>query len=323
MFGFIFPAGFRAMRVVLVHNPGAGDDSAPGERQLKKLIRDAGHELEYCSVRGRKWKSALNDDADLVAVAGGDGTVTQVARHMIERRIPIAVLPLGTANNISKSLGVRHLSVEELIASWASGQRKRFDAGVVSGPWEKRHFIEAMGAGLFARAMPEAGENVTLENLKDAEARATYAQQLKRERLKVCRPMRLDITADGKDLSGEYILFEAMNMEFVGPNMYLAPDAIGDDGHLDVVLIRESERRKLEQYLATWQQGVTRPPDFTTLKARHIEIEWTGFDVHIDDALFPDKKKSRPKKPARITVGVEPGALEFLVPGRRDGPADK
>ena len=33
------------------------------------------------------------------------------------------------------------------------------------------------------------------------------------------------------------------------------------------------------EYLATWQQGVTRPPDFTTLKTRHLEIEWTGFGI--------------------------------------------
>ena len=321
MFGLFFSHGFHPMRVVLVHNPGAGDDSAPGGPELKKLVREAGHELNYFSVRGKKWSAALKEPADLVAVAGGDGTVVQVARQLIGRRIPIAVLPLGTANNISRSLGVRHVPIEELIASWASGQRRKFDAGIFSGPWGKQHFIEAIGAGLFAHAMPEAEENVTLENLKDAEARATYAQQLMRERLEACRPIRLDITADGEDISGEYILFEAMNMEFVGPNLYLAPDSDGDDGLLDVVLICERDRRKLEEYLATWQEGVTRPPDFPARKAAHVEIEWTGFDVHIDDAVFPDGKKPRSKPPGRITLDVERNALEFLVPGREDSPA--
>lgn len=308
------------MRVVLVHNPGAGDDSAPGAPQLKKLIREAGHELHYCSVSS-KWKALLDDAPDLVAVAGGDGTVAHVARHMIGRRIPIAVLPLGTANNISKSLGIRHVPLEALIASWSSGQRRPFDAGILSGPWGTQHFIEAMGAGLFAHAMQEADENATLENLKDAEARATYAQQLLREHLKACRPLRLDIKADGEDLSGEYILFEAMNMEFVGPNLYLAPDSVGDDGRLDVVLMAERDRKKLDEYLETWQEGVTLPPDFKTLKAAHIEIEWTGFDIHVDDEILPGRKKPRAKPPARLTVGVERNALEFLVPARNDSPA--
>jgi len=310
------------MQVVLVHNPAAGDESAPGEQALKRLIRDAGHEVEYCPVRSRKWKSALKDGADLVAVAGGDGTVVQVAREIMGRRIPIAVLPLGTANNISKSLGVRHLPLEELVACWKKAQRRRFDAGVIRAPWGKQHFIEGAGAGLFAITMPEADEHPTLENLKDAEARATYAQQILRERLKACRPLPLDIEVDGEEISGEFLLFEAMNMEYVGPNLYLAPDSVSDDGKLDVVLIKARDRRKLDRCLETWQDGVTRPPDFEALKAKRIEIEWTGFDLHVDDALFPGKEHRSVRKPARIVIEAERNALEFLVPGRDDGPAE-
>lgn len=308
------------MQVLLVHNPDAGDKSAPGEKALKKLIREAGHEVEYCSVRGQKWKRVIADAPDLVAVAGGDGTVVQVARELIGRQVPLAVLPLGTANNISKSLGVRHLPIEDIVASWSAAQHKRFDAGVISAPWGKRYFVEAAGAGLFALAMPEADANPTLENIEDAEARATYAQQILRERLKACRPLHLDITADEKTISGEYILFEAMNMEYVGPNLYLAPDSVGDDGRLDVVLIAERQRRKLDRYLETWQDGVARPPDFDALKAERIELQWTGFDMHVDDALFPAKKRRAPQRPVRITIGVERAALEFLLPGRNDAP---
>lgn len=310
------------MQVVLVHNSSAGDDSAPGEQALKQLIRDAGHEVDSCSVRGRKWKSALKNGADLVAVAGGDGTVVQVAREIMGRRIPIAVLPLGTANNISKSLGVRHLPLEELVGCWKKAQRKRFDAGVIRAPWGKRHFVEGAGAGLFATTMPEADEHPTLENLKDADARATYAKQILRERLKACRPLPLEIEADGKAISGEFLLFEAMNMEYVGPNLYLAPDSVSDDGKLDVVLIKERDRRKLDRYLETWQDGVTRPPDFDALKAARIEFEWTGFELHVDDALFPGKDDRSVKKPARIVIEVERDALEFLVPGRDDPSSD-
>ncbi|HET7595901.1 MAG TPA: diacylglycerol kinase family protein [Burkholderiales bacterium] len=307
------------MRVVLVHNPGAGDASAPDGKALKKLIRDAGHDVEYCSARGRKWLAAAKARGDVVAVAGGDGTVTRVACHLIGRGVPLAVLPLGTANNVSKSLGVRHVPIEALIAGWSSAKRKRCDAGVISGPQGSQYFIEAVGAGLFARAMPAADANATLEGLKDAEARATYAQQMMRERLKACRPLPLDITVDGENCSGDYLLFEAMNLEFVGPNLYLAPDSIADDGRLDVVLIGERDRAKFDRYLETWQAGVTRPPDFTTLKGARIEIEWTGFALHIDDRVIAGRKR-RLKNAERLVIGVERDALEFLVPSRGDAP---
>lgn len=312
------------MRVLLVHNPGAGDDSTPDAKKLKALIEDAGHELEYCSAHGKKWKAALKEEKyDLVAVAGGDGTVARTARRAIGRDIPIAVLPMGTANNISKSLGVRHMPIEELIAGWDSAQRRRVDAGVVRGPWKPRYFIEAVGAGLFAVTIPEADDNPTLEKLEDADAKATYAQQLLRERLESCEPLQLDIVLDGEKHSGEYILFEVMNMEFVGPNLYLAPDSVTDDGQFDVVLIAERQRRKLDEFLSSWQEGVTLPPDFTTLKASHIEIRWTGFDVHIDDTVYPRKEKTRAKAPSALTIEMEDDALEFLVPGRTDTPTGK
>jgi diacylglycerol kinase family enzyme len=302
------------MQVALIHNPGAGDDSGPGAKQLKAMIRDAGHGLEYCTTRGRKWKSALRDQYDLVAIAGGDGTVTKIARRVIGQRVPLAVLPMGTANNICKTLGIHDVPIEELISGWASAHRKRFDAGILTGPWKPRHFIEGVGIGLFARAMPEADENQTLENLSDAEVKATYAQQLLRDQLKDCPPTQISFTLDGRDFSGEYILVEAMNMQFIGPNLYLAPDSLADDGLLDVIVIAEKHRRRLDEYLATWQEGVMWPPDFTTLKGARLEIEWTGFDLHIDDTLYPKKKKARAKAPARISIEVEHDALEFLVP---------
>jgi len=321
MFGLYFPSGFHTMRVLLVHNPGAGDDSTPGPKELKALLEDAGHEFEFVPARGPEWKKALKEEKfDAVAVAGGDGTVAKVARRAIGRDVPIAVLPMGTANNIAKTLGVRDIPMPELIAGWDSAQRKRMDAGVVGGPWKSRYFIEAVGAGLFAVAIPEVDANPTMAKLKDAEAKATYAKQVVRERLKKCRPLELDIRLDGEKHSGEYILFEVMNIEFVGPNLYLAPKSATDDGAFDVVLITEKQRRKLEEFLESWQEGVTVPPDFTTFKASRIEVNWTGFDVHIDDAVYPKKEKAREKAPAALTIEMEHDALEFLVPGRPDAP---
>src|SRR5262245_31057092 len=92
------------MRVTLIHNPGAGDDKQPSKGQLEALIREAGHDVRYQSVREQGWSKVLKKAADLIAVAGGDGTVGKVARRLIGRGIPIAVLPVGTANNISRTL---------------------------------------------------------------------------------------------------------------------------------------------------------------------------------------------------------------------------
>ena len=302
------------MRVTLIHNPGAGDDEQPDGKALQSLVRKAGHVVRYQSAQDPDWAAALEAPADVVAVAGGDGTVGRVAKKLIGRDIAVAPLPLGTANNISKTLGLDDLTLEQIVAGWRSGTELRFDAGVANGPWGTRYFVEGVGVGLFARTLPATERNKTLASLTTAEAKVAYAIQLLRERLETSPPHRLALTLDAADYSGDYVLFEAMNMAFVGPNLYLAPDIDACDGRLDVVLVTRSERDKLHQSLENWQEGVLMHPQLTRHVAAAIELEWSGFEVHIDDEAWPEKGAEAPPALAKIELKVEREALIFFVP---------
>ena len=94
------------MKVTLIHNPAAGDDRQPSAGQLEALIEEAGHKVRYESTKEKGWTKALKKETDLVVVAGGDGTVAKVARRLIGEKLPLTILPMGTANNISKTLGI-------------------------------------------------------------------------------------------------------------------------------------------------------------------------------------------------------------------------
>ena len=122
------------MQVTLIHNPDAGGDNRPSGDDLLELIHKAGHSATFQSSKDASWDKALEKASDLVAVAGGDGMVGQVAKRMIGRRIPIAILPMGTANNIATSLGVKNLGIDELIFGWTSARRVKFDVGNAKGP---------------------------------------------------------------------------------------------------------------------------------------------------------------------------------------------
>jgi diacylglycerol kinase family enzyme len=311
------------VRVTLIHHPGAGDDDQPDAEALQKLLQRHGHTVNYQSADDPLWAAVLDAPADLVAVAGGDGTVGRVAKKLIGRDIAIAPVPLGTANNISKTLGLTELTLDEIVAQWRSGQRINFDVGVANGPWGTRYFVEAVGVGLFACTISEAEENNTLQKLKDTDAKIAYAIGMLRERLVRCAPHALTIRLDGKSLSGEYVLLEVMNMEFVGPNLYLAPDMRPDDGQLDVVLVTTSERDKLRQSLANWQDGAHHRPNLTRYRASEIELEWNGFEVHFDDEAWPTSNKDAPPVLSQIQIKVERDALQFLAastPAPCDGP---
>jgi diacylglycerol kinase family enzyme len=299
--------------ITLIHNPGAGVDDQPDGETLLSIIRAAGHEVRYQPCENGTWASALDEPADLVAVAGGDGTVGRVAKKLIGRDIPVAPLPLGTANNISKTLGLADLSLTDIVAGWKSARHVSFDAGVAKGPWGSRYFMEAFGLGLFACTLPIADGNRKLKALKDADAKVAHAIGLLRQRLEDCPPNALDLRLDGRDTSGDYVMLEAMNMAFVGPNLYLAPDLDPDDGMLDVVVVTSEERDKLHDSLATWQEGELEHPKLTRHLARVIELEWTGFEVHFDDEAWPAKDDERPAL-TRIEVTVERDALKFVAP---------
>lgn len=301
----------KIVRVTLLHNEDAGDGDMPDGEMLCKLMRAAGHEVLYQPCGDPDWAAALERPADVIAVAGGDGTVGRIAKKLIGRNTPLAPLPYGTANNISKTLGLTALTLEEIVRGWTRGRRITFDVGVARGPWGSRYFIEGAGVGLFARTIPIADENKTLKSLDDAEAKITYALMMLRERLARCSPHALKLKLDGRDVSGEYVLFEAMNMEFVGPNLYLAPNVRPADGLLDVVLVTPAERNTLRASLETWQEGELERPNLPARRASAIELEWNGFDVHIDDEAWPGDGE-KPPRPSRIELTVERDALAFV-----------
>ena len=135
------------MRITLIHNPDAGDDQSPSGDELIGLIHRAGYTVGYQSSKDENWRRILEEPCDIAAVAGGDGMVGQVAKHLIDRHIPIAVIPMGTANNVARTLGLTNKTIPQIIAGWKERLLVNFDAGLASGPWDSKCFIEGLGHG--------------------------------------------------------------------------------------------------------------------------------------------------------------------------------
>jgi diacylglycerol kinase (ATP) len=305
------------MRVTLIHNPKAGDEQPTGD-ELLMIVRGVGYEVAYQSSKEEGWERALEAPGDLVAVAGGDGTVGKVAKRLVGRPVPVAIIPLGTANNISKTFGLTDTTPARLVEGWASARRVKFDVGVAEFPDKSVHFIEGLGAGLFASTMSrlDAGADSEIARASDAEEKLNSVLRLLQERLRDFPAKDLKLTLDGEDLSGEYVLAEALNVKYVGPNLMLAPEADPGDGLLDMVLLRDGERAELGDYLEARLAGESRPPRLAARRGRHLRIEWSGFAVHVDDEAWPGDS-GVPDAPAFIDVRVDRHALEFLVPARR------
>lgn len=207
----------KFVRVTLLHNPRAGR-AEYSKKKLKRALREAGHKVSYQSTKERGWKGSLAAAKDLILVAGGDGTVGKVAHKLIGRTTPLAILPTGTANNLARSLGFTD-SMQELINHLHFGRPAGFDVGVAQGPWGRRRFFEAAGAGLLAEylQMPKP-ESRDLSREEEMKWHVVHLRKL----LRSYPPFQWRLTIDGRRLGGRFLMLEAMNVCSVGPALQLA-----------------------------------------------------------------------------------------------------
>jgi diacylglycerol kinase family enzyme len=286
------------MRVCFVHNPTAGS-SMPVD-QLRHLIERAGHRIVQFHERRGGELPLFDADAEFVVAAGGDGTVAAVAERLAGSAVPLAILPLGTANNIAASLGIVG-RIEPLIRSWSTARPLPLDLGIARGPFGERSFIESVGAGLIAEGIvsidgvePAAP---TMSRLPLGEGRARFAAVLAG-----LTPRHCEVTIDGVSTTMEMLLLEILNVGAAGPALRLARAADPCDGLLDVLAIDASWRRDLARYLHDGQSELPLP----TRRAREVVV--AGVDrVHVDD--WTCALDGTP-----VTVGARRAALRVLAP---------
>jgi len=305
------------VRVTLIHNPGAGDEQHSGKRILKELA-DAGYDARLQSTKKQPIEKALADPGDLVVVAGGDGSIKKVALAMAGRGIPMALLPIGTANNIAKSLGVLG-SVSDLIAGWPRAERRRLTVGTVATRWASMRFVESVGVGVFtelvARGRSEVDESTTGLTGHAIDRALLLLQRIVAERGSRYRRLELD----GSDLSGEYLLVEVMNMPLVGPNIPLAPGADYGDQQLEVVTVTEREREVLAAYIGARLGDGAAPPELTTRRATRVAMRASPGELHVDDEAWHPEEPAGEGAPepsldeGEVTIALEDAGVEVLV----------
>jgi diacylglycerol kinase (ATP) len=298
------------MRVTLIHNPNAGGNGLDRE-EVVQLLTESGHRVDYRSSQG-DWQTSLSRPSDCVAVAGGDGTIAKVARALAGTGVPIAVLPLGTANNIALTLGLSATPIPELIAGLSHASRRSIDLGTIRGPWGHAHFLESVGAGLLSDTIADIdhGESGFVNELDDPDSRVTAAVQVFEKTVRTATPVPYTLTLDGHNVADDYLLVEVMNVAAAGPNLQLARYANASDGLLDVVLIREDDRDLLLDELShqTFDRG--RPLTLPIRRARRVTVSCGCELFHVDDTLHRFDSHFR----LSVDVRLEGDAVTFLVP---------
>lgn len=303
-------------RATIIHNPSAGD-GRPSGGELRELVREQGYEPGYATT-DVDLDALLQDPGDLVVVAGGDGTVGQVAARLLGRDIPLAILPVGTANNLAASIGITG-PVDRLAAGWRDARRRQLNIATAHGPWGCRPLVESFGLGLFAHAIPilsalKKGEGEPMAR----EAQVRQDRDALRKLLDQFVPHAIDLRLDGRSLSGDYLMVEVMNAPMLGPRLRLSPHGDPGDGRLEVVLVREADRMDFSRWL---ERDDGSDPNLEICSVQAVELLWDGNPLHIDgetwadeDADFRSVQIVAKVRAATVRIEIEPRTVSVLVP---------
>ena len=222
------------MRICVIFNPAArGNKARRFRRFLSELSQQCALKATTAPGDARRFAhAAVATGYDVIAAAGGDGTVNEVLNGIGDepegfQRARLGVLPLGTVNVFARELKIP-LRLESAWKVLRRARESKIDLGradfLDNGKPESRYFMQLGGAGLDARAI----ELVSWKLKKSAGPLAYVVAGL--QALAEKQP-RITVSADGRKLTGELLLLG--NGKFYGGTFHIFPGAHLANGRLE------------------------------------------------------------------------------------------
>lgn len=234
-------------RALLLLNPNARTGDAPLGSALSVLAA-AG-----ISVEVERYGSAAEVSADIVRrgrnfdlaiVGGGDGTVNAAARGILETGLPMGILPMGTANDLARTLSIP-LDLTEAAKVIVAGATRRIDVGDVNG----HLFFNVASIGLAAELARRLNPTT-----KKRWGRLAYAVAALQSLLSA-RPFSAVIVTKEGETRVRTLQIAVGNGRHYGGGTVIEASAAIDDGHLDLYSLEVSSVWKLALMLRDFRRG--------------------------------------------------------------------
>jgi YegS/Rv2252/BmrU family lipid kinase len=298
--------------VVAVLNPRAGVSARRALEAFRRRPRWGDIEVRVTAGPGdaRRWaEEAARDGADLLLVAGGDGTANEAGWGLLGSGTTLGLVPVGSGNGLARTLAIP-LRPERALECLEAGVSRRMDVGMVNG----RPFLNVCGAGFDATVGAEFHARGRRGGRRGL---LTYVRLSLAESLRY-RAERWTLEAGAERFEGRALVVAFVNGRQYGGAAVIAPGARLDDGLLDIVVVEDAS---LAEILANAPRlflgGIERFRRYRRLAAARAVLTGNG------PALFHRDGEPEPAAD-RLEVSLQPRALSVLVPRetaeRPDGP---
>lgn len=236
---------------------------------------------------------------DLVIVGGGDGTLNQAIESLLKVDRPLGILPLGTANDLARTLGIP-VDLPSACQVIDQGYRQAVDLGWVND----QHFFNVASLGLSV--------DITQKLTRGAKRRwgvLAYAKTALQV-IGQTRPFHCEIDCNGETISVKTIQIAIGNGRFYGGGMAIAGDAAIDDNRLDIYSLEIKHWWQVFPLILTLPQGLHHQYQWVrSLQAESLEIRTRRpRDINTDGEIVT-------QTPAQFRV--IPKALQVFVPEPR------
>ena len=303
----------------VIANPESG--GGRGGRILPRLEaalrrRGLGYTLHRTEAPGhaRELASAAVGHASRILVVGGDGTIHEIAGGLLRRSPrgpkaeipPLAILPVGTGNDFFRMVRSPP-NLEGAIRAAAEGVPRYFEVGEVRWEGGARYFVNLVGIGIDVEVLQSRSRFARLPGLLHYLAALASA-------LTTYRPVPLEVTlSSGTEVTATHTARVLLSAVTVGPSVgggfMLSPDAVPDDGRLDLFHARRLGPVRLLRYLPAILRGTEiREGEIRRLQGTEIRMERTdGRDLAFElDGELAEVETSA------IEIRVRPGSLPVL-----------
>lgn len=299
------------MRAVLIINPTSGlstlatteGTSQDHEETILAALRTHNIEPEVMHTTPEDHGAGLAaqaaaEQAEIVIAAGGDGTIHEVASGLIGTQSTLGIIALGTMNNLARSLNIPE-TIEEACNVIASGEIISIDMGKIN----EHSFLEVAGIGLEAALFPAA------EEVKSPGMLSTLRGIIDGLRILLAyQPTRIRISIDERRRRPYHaIQVTICNSRYYGAKFELVPDAVMDDGLLDVVIYKNFSKLEYLRHAIAIVQG-KRPYQPKVIHRRFKSLRITA------DSPIEIQADGLPHGYTPAVVTVLPGALHVCIP---------